>query len=186
MLWGAEKLVPAEYWCPYGILCWEMYGIGLLCCMSTVKVYCNKSFIFFIFCTNVINNRKDIGILDQFLFGGGGGGGLERFLSWISLPSLTQIFFIFCTNVINNRKDIGILDQFLFGGVGGGEVSVLNISTITYTKIKWLCLNITCLFCPKMAAALLAPPPPPTPPHMPMKRRYIHLLMCRFLSGSIP
>ena len=19
MLWGAEKLVPAEYWCPYGI-----------------------------------------------------------------------------------------------------------------------------------------------------------------------
>ena len=20
MLWGAEKLVPAEYWCPYGIV----------------------------------------------------------------------------------------------------------------------------------------------------------------------
>ena len=22
MLWGAEKLVPAEYWCPYGISFW--------------------------------------------------------------------------------------------------------------------------------------------------------------------
>ena len=24
MLWGAEKLVPAEYWCPYGTICWEL------------------------------------------------------------------------------------------------------------------------------------------------------------------
>ena len=25
MLWGAEKLVPAEYWCPYGMLGEGMY-----------------------------------------------------------------------------------------------------------------------------------------------------------------
>ena len=23
MLWGAEKLVPAEYWCPYGTCIWD-------------------------------------------------------------------------------------------------------------------------------------------------------------------
>ena len=32
MLWGAEKLVPAEYWCPYGIyIKWIEMEIEPLC-----------------------------------------------------------------------------------------------------------------------------------------------------------
>ena len=28
MLWGAEKLVPAEYWCPYGsYISWQFLGV---------------------------------------------------------------------------------------------------------------------------------------------------------------
>ena len=40
MLWGAEKLVPAEYWCPYGMLC-ILFNLDMHFC-NKQKVISNK------------------------------------------------------------------------------------------------------------------------------------------------
>ena len=57
MLWGAEKLVPAEYWCPYGTL---LYWDFVISVFFITRVHCISVCCFGIF----ISLEKDLAIGD--------------------------------------------------------------------------------------------------------------------------
>ena len=120
MLWGAEKLVPVEYWCPYGTCNLKKFDVN---CCETVNVRPNLSENEILIYYNVVGNRK------AFLLSSN----LKRNTEVHKI--LTQICI--CGTVLMVAVSASLTD--------GGNLSHFNLKSHIYSvQLRWILPTLYC------------------------------------------